>query len=119
MHIDTFWAAWGPICDFRRRLEARIRRNRCLMETEQKRRSALQDALRCWVSATSARVWATLPLVLWWPVMELEEMFLSVSIAANGGRGAFWHTEEPEHQEAGYTLLALTNAPWVAPDDSE
>jgi hypothetical protein len=111
MRAELFWEAWGPICDFRRRLQVRVRRARRLLGTEQERRATLKTALRAWALTRLPEPLAVLPLVLWWPVGAPQEMFLPGGLAVRGVFRSAWAVEERE-SGVGYALLALADSPW-------
>ena len=112
MRAETFWAAWEPICDFRRRLRMRLRLNRRLAEQERERRAALESALRAWALFSLPVAVQALPLVLWWPVGDFHDTFLAVGVTLQGEvGGAFaWSVAAPGD---GYEPLALTEVPWA------
>ena len=113
MRVETFWAAWAPIRDFRRRLHKRLQLSHRLAELELERHAALEAALRVWAlcSLPVAAPFA-LPMVLWWPVGNADDPVLVVGVMLQGAVGVFAWPVAARGGGPGEPL-ALTELAWA------
>jgi hypothetical protein len=110
MRAEIFWAAWDPICDFRRRLRARLRRQHRLAELERERRATLGLLLRAWARVSLA----TRALALSLPFGQNIFFTLRITWQRQALRAITWPVVPSGD-------LSLTEVPWdeTPPERSE